>query len=220
MKYVKFEKKIQIYIIIHVDDHIVTFIYMLLMKLDIYHRNNVLDSKGDKFNFNTALVQKDISLLTAFIVISGKSRLYHMNYYGETCETGWVFSSSIMKFEGKTAFDEFVSDQLQFARKAEKVKLEKLYKVPGSRLHALKIAIQEAEAAAGIVSKGWSMKLSGDAGMRKTAKRRASKIGADSEVPAAKRMKVAENEKTGTSFMPISRCWSVTVLHHLDFFIS
>lgn len=132
-----------------------------------------------------------------FTKMQGKSRLYHMNYYGETCETGWVFSSSIMKFEGKTAFDEFVSDQVQFARKAEKVKLEKLYKVPGSRLHALKIAIQEAEAAAGIVSKGWSMKLSGDAGMRKTAKRRASKIGADSEVPAAKRMKVAENEETG-----------------------
>lgn len=118
-----------------------------------------------------------------------------MHYYGESCETGWVFGSSVMKFEGRAAFDEFVSDQLQFARKAEKVKLDKLYKVPGCRLHDLKIAIDEAEAAAGIVRKGVPLNSQDDTGMRKTAKRRVSQISTDGEAPQAKKMKIQEKEK-------------------------
>ncbi|VDI06737.1 Hypothetical predicted protein [Mytilus galloprovincialis] len=77
--------------------------------------------------------------------MQGRSRMYHVQYFGDTCETGWVYGSSTMKFEGKRAFEEYVMETLQCARKSEKSKLEKLYKVPSCRAVSLNIAIEEGE---------------------------------------------------------------------------
>ncbi|XP_076095050.1 uncharacterized protein LOC143065391 isoform X2 [Mytilus galloprovincialis] len=77
--------------------------------------------------------------------MQGRSRMYHVQYFGDTCETGWVYGSSTMKFDGKRAFEEYVMETLQCARKSEKSKLEKLYKVPSCRAVSLNIAIEEGE---------------------------------------------------------------------------
>ncbi|XP_063421512.1 hepatocyte growth factor-regulated tyrosine kinase substrate-like isoform X1 [Mytilus trossulus] len=77
--------------------------------------------------------------------MQGRSRMYHVQYFGDTCETGWVYSSSTMKFDGKRAFEEYVMETLQCARKSEKSKLEKLYKIPVCRAESLNIAIEEGE---------------------------------------------------------------------------
>ncbi|XP_052095945.1 uncharacterized protein LOC127731114 [Mytilus californianus] len=71
--------------------------------------------------------------------------MYHVQYFGDACETGWVYGSSTMKFEGKRAFEEYVMETLQCARKSEKSKLDKLYKIPSCRAVSLNIAIEEGE---------------------------------------------------------------------------
>ncbi|CAG2185920.1 Histone-lysine N-methyltransferase, H3 lysine-36 and H4 lysine-20 specific,Histone-lysine N-methyltransferase NSD2,Histone-lysine N-methyltransferase NSD3 [Mytilus edulis] len=38
--------------------------------------------------------------------MQGKSRMYHMQYFGDECERGWVYSSSVMEFKGKKDYDE------------------------------------------------------------------------------------------------------------------
>lgn len=70
-----------------------------------------------------------------------------MQYFGNSCERSWVYSSSSMEFRGKEAFDEHVKKVFEGARKYEKSKLEKLYKIYPGRMESLNIAIEEAESA-------------------------------------------------------------------------
>lgn len=79
--------------------------------------------------------------------------MYHMQYFGDTCERGWVFSSSTMEFKGKKAFDEHVKEVFKGARKSEKSKLEKLYKIYPGRMESLNIAIKQAGSALDLARK-------------------------------------------------------------------
>ena len=76
-----------------------------------------------------------------------------MQYFGDTCETGWVYSSSTMEFKGKRAFDEHVKEVFEGARKSEKSKLEKLYKIYPGRMESLNIAIKQAGSALDLARK-------------------------------------------------------------------
>lgn len=79
--------------------------------------------------------------------MTGKSRQYHMQYFGDECERGWAFTSSVMEFKGKKAYDEHVKHAFDNAKKSDKPKLEKLYRTYPGRLKAWNIAIKEAESA-------------------------------------------------------------------------
>ena len=79
--------------------------------------------------------------------------MYHLQYFGDTCERGWVYSASTMEFKGKEAFDEHVKKVFEGARKSEKSKLEKLYKIYPGRMESLNIAIKDAESALGLTRK-------------------------------------------------------------------
>lgn len=70
-----------------------------------------------------------------------------MQYFGHEEERGWLFGSSILEFKGKKQFDEHVKEIFANAKKNEKSKLEKSYKVSPRRLQAWNIAIKEAEEA-------------------------------------------------------------------------
>ncbi|CAG2185917.1 unnamed protein product [Mytilus edulis] len=76
-----------------------------------------------------------------------KSRMYHMQYFGDECERGWVYSSSVMEFKGKKDYDEHVKQAFDNAKKSDRPRLEKLYKTYPGRLKAWNIAILEAESA-------------------------------------------------------------------------
>lgn len=78
-------------------------------------------------------------------MFKGKARQYHMQYFGDECERGWVSSSSIMEFKGKKAYDDHVKEVFENAKKSERQRLEKLYKTYPGRLKAWNIAIKEAE---------------------------------------------------------------------------
>lgn len=82
-----------------------------------------------------------------FTKMQGKSRMYHMQYFGDECERGWVYSSSIMEFKGKKAYDDHVKQAFDNAKKSDKPRLEKLYRTYPGRLKAWHIAIKEAESA-------------------------------------------------------------------------
>ncbi|XP_071166810.1 histone-lysine N-methyltransferase NSD2-like isoform X1 [Mytilus edulis] len=79
--------------------------------------------------------------------MQGKSRMYHMQYFGDECERGWVYSSSVMEFKGKKDYDEHVKQAFDNAKKSDRPRLEKLYKTYPGRLKAWNIAILEAESA-------------------------------------------------------------------------
>ncbi|XP_033756392.1 histone-lysine N-methyltransferase NSD2-like [Pecten maximus] len=74
-------------------------------------------------------------------------RLYHVQYFGHEEERGWLFSSSIMEFQGWKQYEDRKAEALKNAKKHEKARLEKLYRVSNSRMAAWKIAIKEAEEA-------------------------------------------------------------------------
>ncbi|XP_060071280.1 histone-lysine N-methyltransferase NSD2-like [Ylistrum balloti] len=74
-------------------------------------------------------------------------RLYHVQYFGHEEERGWLFSSSIMEFQGRKQYEDHKSELLKNAKKQGKQRLEKLYKVSNSRAAAWNIAIKEAEEA-------------------------------------------------------------------------
>lgn len=74
-------------------------------------------------------------------------RLYHVQYFGQEEERGWLFSSRIMEFQGRKQYEDHKAELFKNANKSEKGKLEKLYKVGNSRVAAWNIAIKEAEGA-------------------------------------------------------------------------
>ncbi|XP_062572179.1 histone-lysine N-methyltransferase NSD2-like [Saccostrea cucullata] len=79
--------------------------------------------------------------------MKARSRIYHVHFFGNEGERGWIASGSIMEFHGKEKYDEHVKQAFQNAKKGEKLKLEKLYKVYPNRQAAWLIAIHQAEEA-------------------------------------------------------------------------
>lgn len=80
-------------------------------------------------------------------VFIARSRLYHVTFFGNEGERGWIGSNSIMEFHGKEKYDEHVKKAFQNAKKGEKLKLEKLYREYPNRQAAWLIAIHQAEEA-------------------------------------------------------------------------
>ncbi|KAK3095090.1 hypothetical protein FSP39_010180 [Pinctada imbricata] len=77
--------------------------------------------------------------------MKGRVRNYHVHFFGNEGERGWV--TNTMEFKGKEKYDEHVKKLFENAkdRKMEKLRLEKLFKVFPRRQAAWKIAIEQAE---------------------------------------------------------------------------
>lgn len=74
--------------------------------------------------------------------------MYHVQYFGDEAERGWVATSAILKFQGKQKYDEHVKKCYDIAKhKKEKSKVDKLFKIYPNRMAAWKIAIKAAEEA-------------------------------------------------------------------------
>lgn len=78
---------------------------------------------------------------------SARFRQYHVQFFGDEAERGWINESSTMPFEGKAKFLEHSEEVLKNASKKQKPKLQVIYKVNNSRVRAWNIAITSAEKA-------------------------------------------------------------------------
>ena len=66
--------------------------------------------------------------------------MYHVQYFGDGYETGWVYSSSTLKFERISALKQHTNNKVKCTRL-----FDALFKIPSHLKTALKIAIQEGE---------------------------------------------------------------------------
>lgn len=67
-------------------------------------------------------------------------RQYHVQFFGEEGERGWVQESSAIPFEGRTKFDNFCQDMIK-----EHKKEKKNYTVALNRRRAWEVAVSSAE---------------------------------------------------------------------------
>jgi len=70
---------------------------------------------------------------------------YHVHYYGEANERGWVSDTSVIRFRGRAAFDVYVERMVVEHRRDRKS-----FSVSTSRKRAWEIAVSEAEMALGL----------------------------------------------------------------------
>ena len=67
-------------------------------------------------------------------------RQYHVQFFGDEGERGWVGENAVMPYEGRTAFQQLCARMLARDRKNEK-----LYSVPSRRLRPWTVAVDYAE---------------------------------------------------------------------------
>lgn len=73
----------------------------------------------------------------------GKIAMYHVQFFGPLIERAWVTEASLMPFEGKSAFDLYLEDQMEKDKKQSKIKHE----VKSNRKAAWDASWREAEQA-------------------------------------------------------------------------
>ena len=75
-------------------------------------------------------------------------REYHVQFFGDAAERGWISMKKLLQFEGKAKFDEYVEELYRKAKsKKEERSLKKWYGVLPSRAVAVNIGISSAEEA-------------------------------------------------------------------------
>ncbi|KAL3864307.1 hypothetical protein ACJMK2_005998 [Sinanodonta woodiana] len=79
--------------------------------------------------------------------IQGRQRQYHVQFFGDAAERGWMNDTCTLPFEGKDKFDDYVQETLAKCKKSDKQKLQKSFQILPSRLKAVTIGIQAAEVA-------------------------------------------------------------------------
>lgn len=78
----------------------------------------------------------------------GKSyRMYHVQFFGEVPERGWVSGSSMKKFSGRDQYDSLVEEMVSKVRKAERSRMLSKLAVKPCRRNAWDAAIAECERA-------------------------------------------------------------------------
>ncbi|XP_066278922.1 histone-lysine N-methyltransferase NSD2-like isoform X2 [Branchiostoma lanceolatum] len=76
------------------------------------------------------------------------SRLYHLQFFGDIAERGWVSERSTVKFEGKDQYEQVVEDSIkQFTSTSQRNQARKKNAVKPSRKAAWEVALQAAEEA-------------------------------------------------------------------------
>nr|XP_054766329.1 histone-lysine N-methyltransferase NSD2-like [Lytechinus pictus] len=74
-------------------------------------------------------------------------RMYHVQFFGEVPERGWVSGSSMKKFSGRDQYDSLVEEMVSKVRKAERSRMLSKLAVKPCRRNAWDAAISECERA-------------------------------------------------------------------------
>lgn len=93
-----------------------------------------------------------VIILSCSICFTGQDkksfRQYHMQFFGDIAERGWVTESATMLFEGKEAFDKLVEDIMKNApNKSVRAKLSQKYEISVRRRTAWEVAVSSATSA-------------------------------------------------------------------------
>lgn len=70
-------------------------------------------------------------------------RMYHVQFFGEVPERGWVSGTRIRKFEGRNQYEELVKEMIRSVKKKDRTKLQAKMAVKGSRKVAWEVGVQE-----------------------------------------------------------------------------
>lgn len=70
-------------------------------------------------------------------------RMYHVQFFGEIPERGWVSGSRIRKFEGRNQYEELVKEMINSVKKKDRTHLQAKLAVKGSRKAAWEVGVQE-----------------------------------------------------------------------------
>ncbi|XP_052771657.1 histone-lysine N-methyltransferase NSD2-like isoform X2 [Mya arenaria] len=77
-----------------------------------------------------------------------RSREYHVQFFGDSAERGWIASGNLLEFKGREEFDTYVQDLYSKAKNNKDLhRLKKWYGVPSNRKKALDRGIEHAEQA-------------------------------------------------------------------------
>jgi len=76
------------------------------------------------------------------------SREYHVQFFGDAAERGWISKGNLLEFKGQAEFSEYSKEVLAKAKsKKEIMRLKKWYQIPANRKKAVEVGIAQAEIA-------------------------------------------------------------------------
>ena len=73
--------------------------------------------------------------------------MYHVQFFGEVPERGWVSGSSMRKFTGRSQYDELVQEMLSKVKKSERTRMAAKLAIKSSRQKAWDVAVVECQRA-------------------------------------------------------------------------
>lgn len=76
------------------------------------------------------------------------TREYHVQFFGDAAERGWISKGNLLEFKGQAQFTEYVNELYSKAKSKKDLKhLKKWYEVPAHRKKAVNIGVAQAEGA-------------------------------------------------------------------------